>query len=299
MQDLSYELDFSPESVWNIFATTPAAKSNFVYLQEVGHFFAGKRYYTTRQGLDSFLLKLTISGGGILEYGNHKIHAGPGHFYWIDCTHWQSYYTDPDIGHWNVIWVHFNGATARAYYEAYRKLQGGVLGTLPKDSSMLTLMEKLLNRPPLSPEHSLPGEQSLFEFDVQTSGLLTQLLVECVSSAGISRKMQHLPPMVNDMRNYLTARYTEKVTLDHLAAEFSLDPHYLQKLFKKHLGQSPMEYIIYLRIIRAKNLLRTSNMTISQIAYSAGVDNVSHFTRQFKRHEGMTPSQYRKVWFTR
>jgi len=164
---------------------------------------------------------------------------------------------------------------------------------------MLTLLEQLLNRPPFSSEHALSGEPHLFEFDVHTSGLLTQLLVEGVSSAGLSKKMQQLPSVVNDIRNYLTAHYTEKITLEHLAAQFSLDPHYLQKLFKKYLGQSPMEYIIYLRIVRAKNLLRTSTMTISQIAYSAGVDNISHFTRQFKHHEGMTPSQYRKVWFTR
>jgi len=297
MQHFSYELDFSPDSVWNIVTATTMAKTSFLYLQEAGHFFAGKKYYTTRKGLDSFLLKLTISGSGILEYGGQKMHVGPGHFYWIDCMNWQNYYTDPDVGYWDVIWVHFNGATARSYYDAYRQLQGSVVGTLAPDSSMHTFMGALLSRPSTL-EHSFPCEQNLFEFDVQASGILTQLLVECISSAGISNQLKHIPPKVNDIHNYLTTHYAEKVTLDCLAAKFSLDPLYLQKLFKKYIGQSPIEYMIHLRMIRAKNLLRTSPMSISEIANSVGIENISHFSRQFKRHENMTPSQYRKAWFT-
>jgi len=296
MQHFSYELDIAPNSAWNFITATAAAKANFVYLQEVGYFFAGPGYYTTRQGLDSFLIKLTVSGGGILEYSGQTEQIGPGHFYWIDCFSHQHYYTDPKIGHWDVIWVHFNGATARAYYDTFRKLSGGsVVGKLMPDSSMHTILDTLLNRS-LTPEHPFSAEQNLFEFDVQTSGLLTQLLMECISCAGDSHNTQHTPPLVCDIRSYLIAHYTGKITLKHLAAQFNLDPYYLQKLFKRYIGQSPMEYIISLRMTRAKSLIRTSTMSISEIAYTVGVDNISHFTRQFKKQEGMSPTQYRKFW---
>ena len=297
MQIFSYELDFAPNSIWNTIATTAAAKANFIYLQEVGYFFAGKKYYTTRQGLDSFLIKLTVSGGGVLEYGGQREQVGPGHFYWIDCQNLQNYYTDPEIGHWDVIWVHFNGATARAYYDTFRKLRGGgsVVGALAPNSTMQPLLETLLERT-LAPEYPFSAEQNLFAFDVQTSGLLTQLIMECISAAGISSKSPHIPSLVRDIRSFLTGRYNEKITLEHLSARFNLDPYYLQKLFKKYIGQSPMEYIIYLRMTRAKSLIRTSALSISEIAYTVGIDNISHFTRQFKKQEGMTPGQYRKFW---
>jgi len=299
IQVFSYELDIASNSIWNTIATTAAAKANFIYLQEVGYFFAGKNYYTTRQGLDSFLVKLTVSGGGVLEYGGHKEQVGPGYFYWIDCQNWQHYYTDPAVGHWDVIWVHFSGGAARAYYETFRKLQGGgpPVGKLPPDSSMRTLLERLLGRT-LTPEDPFSAEQNLFEFDVHTSGLLTQLIMECISQAGGAGKSQHIPPMVSDIRSYLNAHYNEKITLAHLSAQFSLDGYYLQKLFKRYIGQSPMEYIIYLRMTRAKSLLRTSTMPISEIAYTIGIDNLSHFTRQFKKQEGVTPGRYRKFWPT-
>ena len=296
MKFLHYKLDIAPESIWNIVTTTPAAKANFVYHQESGYFQAGKKYYTTRQGIDSFLIKLTVSGGGILEYGGSTGTVGPGQFYWIDCMEWQKYYTDPEAGHWDVIWTHFSGATARAYYEAYCKLGGPTIGATLDGSPMYNILETLLRRCH-SPDSMSLTEQNLIQFDVQTSGILTQLIMECFSSIGGNLGgQQQIPPVIRDIRIYLAEHYTEKITLSNLAERFNLDPFYLQKLFKRWMGQSPMEYLIYLRMTRAKSLIAGSTMTISEIAGTVGVDNISHFTRQFKKMEGMTPLQYRKLW---
>ena len=160
---------------------------------------------------------------------------------------------------------------------------------------MRAMMETLLNRTQ-TPEYPFSSKQNLFEFDVHTSGLLTQLLIECISSVGSFSKSQQIPPLIRDIRSYLTAHYNEKITLGFLSAQFNLDPYYLQKLFKRYVGQSPTEYLIYLRMTRAKSLMRTSTMSISEIAYTVGIDNISHFTRLFKKQEGATPGQYRKAW---
>jgi len=297
MNIFHYNLDVDEKSIWKYASATAAAKANFIYLQEVGYFHAKEGYYTTRQGLDSFLLKLTVSGGGILEYEGHKEEVGPGHFFWIDCMNHQNYYTNPAVGHWDVIWIHFHGATSRAYYDSYRQMLGNgvIAGKLAQNSNMLSLLEMLLNQTPVV-EHSLLEEQNMFELDIRISGLLTQIVMECISSAGNSSKSQHIPTVIRDIRSYLTAQYSEKITLNDLAKQFNLDPFYLQKLFKRYIGQSPMEYIIYMRMIYATSLLRTGDMSISEIAYTVGIDNLSHFSRQFKKQVGMSPVQYRKAW---
>ena len=296
MNILTYELDLLPASSWHFFDATPTTKDHFVYLQEIGHFFAQKKYFTTRQGLDSFLVKLTLSGAGILEYEGHIQQVAQGHFFWIDCMQHQHYYTDPAVGHWDMIWVHFRGATARAYYEAFRKLNGDMpVGKLPEGSPMYTLHEMLLSRVSISDEYAFL-EQNLFKTDIWASAILTQLMVSCISVTGSSNEPVSIPAVVQEIRKYLAAHFDQKITLEHLAKIFNLDPFYLQKLFKRYIGQSPSQYIIYLRMAQAKLLMRTTASSISEIAYAVGIDNISHFTRQFKKFESMTPVQYRKIW---
>ena len=297
MNVFSYELDLLPQSVWHFFSATAEAKSNFVFLQEIGHFFTQKKYFTTRQGLDSFLVKITISGGGILEYNGHTEKVGVGHFFWIDCMESQHYYTDPNIGNWEVLWVHFSGATARGYYEAFCKAQIGCpVKKVPEGSPMQNLLETLINRVASGDSHE-SANQNLFDADIQISGILTQFMASCCSTKESAGELPaSIPPIVQEIRSFLAANYDQKITLEFLANKYNLDPFYLQKQFKRHIGQSPSQYVIYLRMTHAKILMRTTGKQINEIAASVGIDNVSLFTRQFKKLEGVAPLQYRKNW---
>ena len=62
MEVLHYNLDMTPESEWKIVSAGPFARDNLLYLQEAGHFISGVNYYTVRKDLDSYLVKLTLSG---------------------------------------------------------------------------------------------------------------------------------------------------------------------------------------------------------------------------------------------
>lgn len=112
MEVLHYNLDMTPESEWKIVSAGAFARDNLLYLQEAGHFISGANYYTVRKDLDSYLVKLTLSGAGILEYGGETYRLPAGSFFWIDCRAPQHYYTAPDAGQWDVLWFHFCGATA-------------------------------------------------------------------------------------------------------------------------------------------------------------------------------------------
>lgn len=54
-------------------------------MQELGNFYCGPGYYTTRENLPSYLIKLCLSGEGVLEYGDDIYRVQPGHIFWIDC----------------------------------------------------------------------------------------------------------------------------------------------------------------------------------------------------------------------
>ena len=58
---------------------------------------------------------------------------------------------------------------------------------------------------------------------------------------------------------------------------------------------SPAEYLIFLRMAKAKELIRNTKMALGEIAFAVGIENLGYFTRQFKRQEGMTPQEYREL----
>ena len=122
------------------------------------------------------------------------------------------------------------------------------------------------------------------------AGLMISLITASAASS------ENIPAVIQEIRSYLLTHYTEKITLAGLSAQFNLNQFYLQKQFKRYTGQSPTEYVIYLRLKHAKELMLTSQLSISEISYAVGIENTSHFTRQFKAQEGMTPQEFRRLW---
>ena len=70
----------------------------------------------------------------------------------------------------------------------------------------------------------------------------------------------------------------------------------MSKIFRETYGTTIIAYLEQLRITKAKNLLRFSDMTVDEIAYRVGLKDANYFSRLFKKVEGMTPSQYRRLW---
>ena len=80
-----------------------------------------------------------------------------------------------------------------------------------------------------------------------------------------------------------------------LAAECNISEVYFRKLFTKHFGISPKQFIIDMRIQKAKQLLAEGELNVSAISENCGFSNPYHFCRLFKQHTGSTPSEYRKA----
>jgi iron complex transport system substrate-binding protein len=92
---------------------------------------------------------------------------------------------------------------------------------------------------------------------------------------------------------YLHEHYTESITLDMLASMLDCSASHLSRLFKQKVECSPIEYMIRLRIGRARHLLVHTNAALQDIAASIGYVDVYYFSRIFKKHTGLSPLKYR------
>lgn len=93
---------------------------------------------------------------------------------------------------------------------------------------------------------------------------------------------------------YIDAHLTEGCTLQQLAAEMNMHANYLGQIFKKETGKTYTTYVTELRIEKAKEMLDSKVLSISEIASLLGFNDYFYFLKTFKRVVGMTPKQYRQ-----
>ena len=95
-------------------------------------------------------------------------------------------------------------------------------------------------------------------------------------------------------KQYIKDHFTEEISLTDVATEVGLTPSYLSNLLKKDTGKSYSEYLINLRIEKAKHLIKTTDYKMYEISEMVGYPNTFYFTRLFKRETGMTPGEFKK-----
>ena len=283
---LSYQIDMSPESDWLIVSAQQETKEQLPYVQELGDFIAHEKYFTSREGLPSYLIKYTLSGEGYLSYENQTVYLPQGHFFWIDCQNPQHYMTSERTNNWRVLWVHFYGGAAPYLYQKFVTANGGNTGVLPANNTLAQHIYALINLYRTSPPQ---------ETDLYAASLLMQLMTECI--AAVERNDDSIQSRyIRQVQDFITANYRQRITLDSLANAVSLNKFYLQKLFMHKTAMTPNQFLTNIRISRAKELLRMTKIPVSAIAEETGIDNTSYFIHIFREHEGMTPAEFRRTW---
>lgn len=101
-------------------------------------------------------------------------------------------------------------------------------------------------------------------------------------------------PRINALTEYILAHLDEDLSCSQLAAMVGLSESSLRRLFKKHTGKSPVDYITDSRLTVAARRLLVSNEHIAQIAYSVGIGDANYFSRLFRENFGVSPQEYRR-----
>jgi len=99
---------------------------------------------------------------------------------------------------------------------------------------------------------------------------------------------------IGDVTYYIDTHYTENFTLHEMAHRCGLNPSYFSRLFKEKTGVSLFEYLNRIRIQKSCTLLNRSHMSILNVAYAVGYNNISFFNRYFRKIMNMSPREYKK-----
>jgi len=134
----------------------------------------------------------------------------------------------------------------------------------------------------------------------QASGLLIRsLILEIIYAAYQEVKLDYLPSSayVNVIKKaiyFIENHYAEKIQLEDIADAAMLSPSHFQRIFKKTMNLSPNDYLTKYRLTKAKELLLTTNQSITDVSLNCGFESNAYFSYIFKKEVLSTPSIYRK-----
>lgn len=101
--------------------------------------------------------------------------------------------------------------------------------------------------------------------------------------------------VVKKIISYLNENYNKKISLDQIAHNMYLSPVYISKLFKEETGESPINYLIKIRLEKAKQILEVPDSgSVKSVAKAVGYEDVYYFSKLFKKYYGMAPLYYKK-----
>jgi AraC family transcriptional regulator len=100
-------------------------------------------------------------------------------------------------------------------------------------------------------------------------------------------------PRLRRAAAWIADHLAEDIALDALAAEAAMSPFHFARAFKAATGTSPLQYVIRARIEMAQAMLRSSTLSVAEIAHCVGYDDLSRFGQHFKRQVGATPAAWR------
>lgn len=237
---------------------------------------------------ENYVLHYITEGKGYLEYRKQKILLQKGDIFLLIPGEVTYYFADNQTP-WSYYWLGISGIKAQEYFNLssihdtaylrspHTKALGNFIGTIVKDAERLDE----------SKASQLHVISQLFELMHQLNALSPNLDQETISpSCKLYREAKHLIDIGYN---------SQDISIQYIADKLGVHRSYLSSIFKDFHKISPKEYLLEVRMNRAKELLKTTNQPIKIIAYSVGYLDPLHFSKAFRQYYDCSPSQCRTL----
>lgn len=184
---------------------------------------------------------------------------------------------------WRHTWIHCNGAAIAPILRAQRLPLGEPIADADPavaEHYFLALYRELTG--PFAPD------------PVIALNCLESYLCEVRRRREATSTAWQPPERLLKIKNYIETHSEETIRLSDLAERAALTPQYLCSAFRRYFGVSPIELVIRQRMQRAEYLLQDQNLSISEVGRRVGYEDIFQFSKQFKKHVGVSPNTLRK-----
>ncbi|MDL2266182.1 AraC family transcriptional regulator [Parabacteroides sp. OttesenSCG-928-G07] len=198
---------------------------------------------------------------------------------------WHSYYPDKETG-WNEYWVGFKGVHIDRRIEKRFFTKEAPIFQIGVSATIVNLYEDILK---FASEEKAGYQQLISSITLHILGLIYY------KDKNNSFTNTYVVEKINEARIIMKENVETTISPEEIAKKLGLSYSWFRRMFKDYTGISPAQYQMQQRILRAKELMTDSSLNISDIAFTLKFENVGQFSTFFKKKEGISPTEYRKM----
>lgn len=264
------------------------AKKNLLYVQEVGKLRSLQPHKSQRENLDSFLFMGVLEGEGTIEIKGQLHKLKKGDCVLLNCMD-KYVHESSEKKPWELMWVHFNGITAKAYVDLFFEKNGQCSVFRPERLKEAKRYIEVLM------EYQSAKD---LESELESGSVLVKLMNLCL--VGVMRnenaEQEQELKYCSEIREFVNDNYVEPELMELLADKYEMGEEALNTCFQKAYGIELQDYILNRRFTAAKELLRFTIKPIKEIVEESGIRNGDLFRKLFMDGEGMSAEEYRMKW---
>jgi AraC-like DNA-binding protein len=235
------------------------------------------------RALNEYQIVYIPDGSGLFETKRQGIQIEGGNVILLKPGLWHRYRPNQKTG-WREYWVGFAGPGYSTIFSGHF-FTGRYVFRVRESVGMLENFEALI----ATAQENGPALQQLMA--AQTSLLLARLYASTLIHPPAAREESK---MVQKAREMMLSLETRDLSLEETARRLGTSYSNFRRTFREHTGVGPHQYRLHLRLSHARDLLLNTNLSIKEIAFASGFEEVQYFCRFFKKSTGRTPSSYRK-----
>ncbi|NHN30227.1 helix-turn-helix transcriptional regulator [Paenibacillus agricola] len=275
-----------------------------------GHFTAGYPWIHSKRSINSYEIIIGLRDIAYIEQEGERfeVHAGQALLLLPNRTHEGYAFSDPQV---SFYWLHFQCPDEQAELldekgaesELIRYSQNPFLeGSIPYVLLPAFFEPLEFDKAGILFRQLLHIVESRYYTRQGADYMLTSLLIElsqqavtafAKSQSGTASKNQRLMSVLEWIRIHAA----DKISVDDIALEFNYNADYLTRLFKKEMGMNMQEYIQKVKMDHAKEELCRTDLPIKEIAHNCGFEDEKYFMKVFRKHQQMTPTEFRRAFY--
>lgn len=258
-----------------------------LYFTDIGHYPRARYHYRERRRASmQNILILCTSGEGWLEIENQRVTLCENQ-YFIIAAGTPHRYGAKLSNPWTIYWVHFTGNIAGHFVQHFNEVCKLQESPHERHGARISLFKEIF----------LNLDRGYTMDNLEYSCICLRQLLGSLKYVSQFRRINEPihPDVATKAITFMKAHIARKIYLKEIAAQCGLSVSHFCLIFKKAIGQPPIDYLNHLRIQMACQLLGFPTLKVKEVAVQVGFEDVLYFSRVFRNVIGQSPSSYRKI----